>query len=93
MFLQHSTESQGLVQQTEILAYLGAEGPLDKDLNVVGFLTDNAAQFGALLVYIEVRAFMFLCGTYLMLWRVYMILFCFFSIVIMENRYPLDQGR
>ena len=57
----------GANSSAPILAYLGAEGPLDKDLNVVGFLTDNAAQFGALLVYIEVRAFMFLCGSYLML--------------------------
>lgn len=84
----------GANSSAPILAYLGAEGPLDNDLNVVGFSTDNAAQFGALLVYIEVRAFMFLCGSYLMLWRVYMILFCFVvSIVIMGNRYPLDQGR
>ncbi|XP_023541432.1 lysosomal Pro-X carboxypeptidase-like [Cucurbita pepo subsp. pepo] len=45
----------GANSSAPILAYLGAEGPLDKDLNVVGFLTDNAAQFGALLVYIEHR--------------------------------------
>ncbi|KAG6601675.1 Lysosomal Pro-X carboxypeptidase, partial [Cucurbita argyrosperma subsp. sororia] len=45
----------GANSSAPILAYLGAEGPLDKDLNVVGFSTDNAAQFGALLVYIEHR--------------------------------------
>lgn len=37
-----------------ILAYLGAEAPLDDDLNVIGFLSDNAVHFNALLVYIEV---------------------------------------
>ncbi|XP_023531617.1 lysosomal Pro-X carboxypeptidase-like [Cucurbita pepo subsp. pepo] len=45
----------GANSSAPILAYLGAEGPLDNDLNVVGFSTDNAAQFGALLVYIEHR--------------------------------------
>ncbi|XAR60058.1 Lysosomal Pro-Xaa carboxypeptidase, partial [Bertholletia excelsa] len=38
-----------------ILAYLGAEAPLDGDLTGIGFLTDNAPQFKALLVYIEHR--------------------------------------
>ncbi|RVX20133.1 Lysosomal Pro-X carboxypeptidase [Vitis vinifera] len=37
-----------------IFAYLGAEGDLDYDLSGIGFLTDNAHQFKALLVYIEV---------------------------------------
>ncbi|KAJ0099794.1 hypothetical protein Patl1_21035 [Pistacia atlantica] len=36
-----------------IFAYFGAEGPLDGDLDVIGFLTDNANRFNALLVYIE----------------------------------------
>ncbi|KAG6678984.1 hypothetical protein I3843_14G106500 [Carya illinoinensis] len=39
-----------------IFAYLGDEAPLDSDqLFSVGFLTDNALQFQALLVYIEHR--------------------------------------
>lgn len=37
-----------------IFVYLGAEEPLDADISIIGFLTDNAAQFNALLVYIEV---------------------------------------
>ena len=37
-----------------ILAYLGAEAPLDGDIAAIGFLTDNAVRFNALLVYIEV---------------------------------------
>ena len=37
-----------------IFVYLGAEADLDYDLPAVGFLTDNAPQFKALLVYIEV---------------------------------------
>ncbi|KAK0603834.1 hypothetical protein LWI29_009143 [Acer saccharum] len=38
-----------------ILAYLGAEAPLDGDIAGIGFLTDNAVRFNALLVYIEHR--------------------------------------
>ncbi|XWS52942.1 hypothetical protein CRYUN_Cryun11dG0115500 [Craigia yunnanensis] len=38
-----------------ILAYLGAEAPLDGDLAVIGFLNDNAIGFNALLLYIEHR--------------------------------------
>ncbi|XP_034687382.1 lysosomal Pro-X carboxypeptidase-like [Vitis riparia] len=38
-----------------IFAYLGAEADLDYDLSGLGFLTDNAHQFKALLVYIEHR--------------------------------------
>ncbi|XP_057483914.1 uncharacterized protein LOC130770446 [Actinidia eriantha] len=38
-----------------ILAYLGAEAPLDGDLTGVGFLTDNAPRLNALMVYIEHR--------------------------------------
>lgn len=37
-----------------IFAYLGAESPLDNAPSGIGFLTDNAPQFKALLVYIEV---------------------------------------
>ncbi|KAL9416353.1 hypothetical protein AB3S75_039528 [Citrus x aurantiifolia] len=38
-----------------IFVYLGNEGPLDGDISIIGFLTDNAARFNALLVYIEHR--------------------------------------
>ncbi|XWS28653.1 hypothetical protein CRYUN_Cryun25bG0089400 [Craigia yunnanensis] len=38
-----------------IFAYLGAEGSLDGDLAVIGFLNDNAIRFDALVVYIEHR--------------------------------------
>ncbi|CDP14439.1 unnamed protein product [Coffea canephora] len=40
---------------SSILAYLGAEAPLAEDLESIGFLTDNAPWFKALLVYIEHR--------------------------------------
>ncbi|KAH1090946.1 hypothetical protein J1N35_018203 [Gossypium stocksii] len=45
----------GANNNAPILAYLGAEGPLDGDLTVIGFLNDNAVRFNALLVYIEHR--------------------------------------
>ncbi|KAF7823313.1 lysosomal Pro-X carboxypeptidase-like [Senna tora] len=38
-----------------IFAYLGAEAPVDQDMNFVGFLRENAPQFNALIVYIEHR--------------------------------------
>ncbi|CAN0922953.1 Lysosomal Pro-X carboxypeptidase [Linum grandiflorum] len=38
-----------------VLVYLGAEAPLDNDLLSIGFLRENGARFGALLVYIEHR--------------------------------------
>ncbi|KAL3718212.1 hypothetical protein ACJRO7_003360 [Eucalyptus globulus] len=38
-----------------IFVYLGAESKLDGPLTYIGFLRDNAAQFQALLVYIEHR--------------------------------------
>ncbi|XP_030522320.1 lysosomal Pro-X carboxypeptidase-like [Rhodamnia argentea] len=38
-----------------IFAFLGAEAPIDGDIGNAGFLTDNAPQFRALLVYIEHR--------------------------------------
>jgi len=37
-----------------IFAFFGAEGPVDDDIHYVGFLRDNAPQFSALIVYIEV---------------------------------------
>lgn len=37
-----------------ILVYFGAEESLDDDVAAVGFLSDNAVRFNALLLYIEV---------------------------------------
>lgn len=48
----------GANSSAPILAYLGAEGPLEGDLNAIGFMTDNAVRFDALLVYIEVTTSM-----------------------------------
>ncbi|KAG4129534.1 hypothetical protein ERO13_D09G086800v2 [Gossypium hirsutum] len=45
----------GANNNAPILAYLGAESPLDGDLTVIGFLNDSAVSFNALLVYIEHR--------------------------------------
>ncbi|KVI00106.1 Peptidase S28 [Cynara cardunculus var. scolymus] len=45
----------GANKNAPIFAYLGAEGPLDRDIPIIGFLTDNAPRFKALLVYIEHR--------------------------------------
>ncbi|OWM90934.1 lysosomal Pro-X carboxypeptidase-like [Punica granatum] len=45
----------GANSSAPIFAYLGAEGPLAQDIPVVGFLTDNAPQFKALILYIEHR--------------------------------------
>ena len=42
-----------------IFAYFGAEAPLDGDIQVIGFLDNNALQFKALLVYIEVQIFLY----------------------------------
>lgn len=44
----------GAKARAPIFAYFGAEAPLDGDLTNIGFLSDNAAQFRALLIYIEV---------------------------------------
>ncbi|XP_006573176.1 lysosomal Pro-X carboxypeptidase-like isoform X2 [Glycine soja] len=43
----------GANSSAPIFAYFGAESPIDNSPNGVGFLTDNAASFNALLVYIE----------------------------------------
>ncbi|XP_027342783.1 lysosomal Pro-X carboxypeptidase-like [Abrus precatorius] len=45
----------GSKSSAPIFAYLGAEEPIDNSPQVIGFLTDNAASFNALLVYIEHR--------------------------------------
>ena len=45
----------GAQSSAPIFAYLGAEAPVDEDIYYVGFLRDNAAQFNALIVYIEVK--------------------------------------
>nr|GMD24117.1 lysosomal Pro-X carboxypeptidase-like [Ipomoea batatas] len=45
----------GAKSNSPIFAWLGAESPIDDDPKFVGFLTDNAPRFKALLVYIEHR--------------------------------------
>ncbi|GLT80826.1 hypothetical protein SLA2020_522420 [Shorea laevis] len=45
----------GANSSAPIFAYLGEESDLDIDLPLVGFLTDNASRFKALLVHIEHR--------------------------------------
>uniref|UniRef100_A0A7N2LA90 Lysosomal Pro-X carboxypeptidase n=1 Tax=Quercus lobata TaxID=97700 RepID=A0A7N2LA90_QUELO len=45
----------GATSNAPILAYFGAEAPLDGDLSAIGFLADNAQQFQALILYIEHR--------------------------------------
>ncbi|KAL0370136.1 UNVERIFIED_CONTAM: Lysosomal Pro-X carboxypeptidase [Sesamum angustifolium] len=45
----------GPSSNSPIFAYLGAEAPLDEDLEVIGFLNDNAPHFKSLSVYIEHR--------------------------------------
>ncbi|KAL3530467.1 hypothetical protein ACH5RR_009789, partial [Cinchona calisaya] len=45
----------GARSNSPIFAYLGAESPLVGDIPAIGFLTDNAPRFKALLVYIEHR--------------------------------------
>ncbi|KAL3718210.1 hypothetical protein ACJRO7_003358 [Eucalyptus globulus] len=43
----------GANSSAPIFVYLGAESPIDRSPTGIGFLRDNAAQFQALLVYIE----------------------------------------
>ncbi|KAL5131949.1 Lysosomal Pro-X carboxypeptidase [Glycine soja] len=45
----------GANSSAPIFAYLGAEEPIDGSPELIGFLTDNAASFNALIVYIEHR--------------------------------------
>ncbi|XP_019150367.1 PREDICTED: lysosomal Pro-X carboxypeptidase-like [Ipomoea nil] len=45
----------GAQSNSPIFAWLGAESPIDDDPKYIGFLTDNAPRFKALLVYIEHR--------------------------------------
>ncbi|XP_030455244.1 uncharacterized protein LOC115676455 [Syzygium oleosum] len=47
----------GANSDAPIFVYLGNEAPIDGAPTIVGFLRDNAAQFKALLVYIEHRYF------------------------------------
>ncbi|XP_056168952.1 uncharacterized protein LOC130138578 [Syzygium oleosum] len=54
-YLINSNYWGGANSNAPIFVYLGAESPIDGAPVVIGFLTDNAAQFKALLVYIEHR--------------------------------------
>ncbi|XP_030455233.1 uncharacterized protein LOC115676446 [Syzygium oleosum] len=54
-YLINSNYWGGTNSSAPIFVFLGAESPIDGALTRVGFLTENAAQFEALLVYIEHR--------------------------------------
>ena len=83
----------GANSSAPIFAYLGAEAPIDDDLNVIGFMTDNAIQFNALLVYIEVKFnVMLVVGLSRYSFSVSKVVCHCNSIVTTENRYHLDQG-
>ncbi|KAL7615678.1 hypothetical protein Lser_V15G02408 [Lactuca serriola] len=45
----------GAHNNAPIFAYLGAEGAIDGDIKILGFLPENAPRFKALIVYIEHR--------------------------------------
>ena len=61
-----------------IFVYFGAEVPLDNDLiRSIGFLSDNALQFKALQVYIEVTSHM----------NIYIYIYCISLIIIIHSRY------
>ncbi|XP_057955097.1 uncharacterized protein LOC131149058 [Malania oleifera] len=45
----------GAKANAPIFVYFGEEAPLDKDIPIIGFLSDNARYFQALIVYIEHR--------------------------------------
>ncbi|KAM7263526.1 hypothetical protein ACFE04_001209 [Oxalis oulophora] len=49
------TDCWGVGKHSPILVYLGEESAIDGDLENIGFLTENAPNFGALVVYIEHR--------------------------------------
>ena len=53
-YMMNSKYWGGAISNSPIIAYLGAEEPIDNSPESMGFLNDNAASFKALLVYIEV---------------------------------------
>ncbi|KAI3461349.1 hypothetical protein Pfo_018012 [Paulownia fortunei] len=54
-YVLNSKHWGGPSSNSPIFAYLGAEEPLDDDLEVIGFLNDNAPYFKSLSVFIEHR--------------------------------------
>ncbi|XAR60062.1 Lysosomal Pro-Xaa carboxypeptidase [Bertholletia excelsa] len=54
-YLMNSEYWGGADAKAPIFVYLGAEASIDDDLEVVGFLSENAPRFKALLVFIEHR--------------------------------------
>ncbi|CAL5352698.1 unnamed protein product [Camellia sinensis] len=46
----------GANESAPIFVYLGAEAPIDGDIQFIGFLPENAPNFKALIVYIEAQA-------------------------------------
>ncbi|KAF8038148.1 hypothetical protein BT93_B0876 [Corymbia citriodora subsp. variegata] len=58
-YLINSKYWGGVNSSAPIFIYLGAEASIENDLESIGFLIENAAQFKALLVYIEHRYYGF----------------------------------
>ncbi|XP_057991183.1 uncharacterized protein LOC110657800 [Hevea brasiliensis] len=54
-YVLNSKYWKGAEASAPIFAFLGEEASLDSDLDAIGFLNENAAQFGALIVFMEHR--------------------------------------
>lgn len=59
-YVMNSKYWRGGNASAPIFAYMGEEASMDSDLAAIGFLSENAAQFGALIVFIEVIMAFFL---------------------------------
>lgn len=64
-----------------IFVFFGAEEDLDDDLDAIGFLSDNAPHFKALLIYIEVR--------YVVLYALILGIFVIKFLIFLSSQVPL----
>jgi len=64
-----------------IFVFFGAEEDLDDDLDAIGFLSDNAPHFKALLIYIEVR--------YVVLYPLILGIFVIKFLIFLSSQVPL----
>jgi lysosomal Pro-X carboxypeptidase len=64
-----------------IFVFFGAEEDLDDDLDAIGFLSDNAPHFKALLIYIEVR--------YAVLYTLILGIFVIKFLIFLSSQVPL----
>lgn len=53
-YMVSSMHWRGALAAAPIFVYLGGEESLEESIGSIGFLTDNAQKFGALMVYLEV---------------------------------------